>query len=789
MMQYLKRHIKLLLVVFGLLIIPSISFAAWYHSSQSGVWTAGATWSKTSYPNSGDGVVVESGTTVTYEGVLSWTGGQIEVDGGTLIINGDLDLSNVSLYIKNGGTLIVNGNLITNRSLSINGTLTVTGNVSISGDLGQSSGELTVGGSLTVSGDHSMSSGTTASITGSYTVNNSYIYGVLWVGGDATISHQLSTGDVSAVVDVDGSVSTHYIYVNSGIVVIDENLTVSGQLGADGILVVGGDYQVISGAATYVSTNHFFVFGSDNCTSGNCSNIGDQAAWEAQGSPGEAYINTTSTFWDDHLSNAGNTEGMTKVCSSTTFKVEAVTTNAGNLENNLFEWAVYGGTIASFNGAEVTSNSTTYEGHTASYLGVSGVGGTSTYTITVDWTETDFDGAYVAVRQTSEDGCTDGLWSVYTIEVGQDNVAPVIGDLVDENATVNTINCTANATINFDFDAVTDDGNLVFADPAYRYTINGVEKTGNSASISDEFPVGETIIYWTVEDMCGNTSEEATQKVMVSSPISITPITYDDNSSATGAGSGIQPVQTSTHTYEVDGGSAEAGYSYSWQLFADANEDGLVDNYSSPINSGLSFDPDNDAQTAIEFSTLASGSYVLVVTKSSGCSATAELPILVIENSYNAVLADFGDHCQAGETDTPTTMTWEVTFSGNGTAPYNFDYTVDLMDDGGTSITACSGSVSGITQTALTADLTLTSGCSDTSTMPFMQVLKTDNSSYKVQLKYTIQSVTATNFKINISIAASDTYSVHEISEQTVGENSEELTSSGVPNTSEIQTD
>lgn len=167
------------------------------------------------------------------------------------------------------------------------------------------------------------------------------------------------------------------------------------------------------------------------------------------------------------------------------------------------------------------------------------------------------------------------------------------------------------------------------------------------------------------------------------------------------------------------------------------------------------------------------------------CKNQSTRSVKVLENTFDTELKPFYDHCQAGETGTPSTILWEVTFTEGGVAPYSLNYKVYLTDESNNQTIPCSGSVSNITLTGKTSSLSL-SGCSDAQIMPYMQVEKTVTDSYKVLLKYTMSSITARNFKASIQIYATDQFSVSEIEP---GNNSETLDLHGVPNTSPIATD
>ena len=891
MKQYLRTYYHLLFTFFIVLLVPLQTLATWYSSSQSGDWQVNSTWSPTGVPVSGDGVNLLAAHTITYSGNFNWNTGQISIYG-TMIVHGDLILDGSStLYIYGGGELIVDGNLTINNNLSISGTLTVGEN-------------LTVNGSL-------------------------YNKSTLHVGGN-TIINNTFTNDENAVVDLDGDllISNGSFYENSGMVVVSGDLTKYHDLSASGILVVGGDYYSYGGN-TWTQNDHFYVLGTSNCTGSNCGNIGNSELWEDNGSPGSAYMRPY--WWENHLANAGNTVGPTDVCSSSVYNLTAVTENAGNMSKNVFEWAVYGGTISANNGGtQIVTNSGVVDSHTASVLSYYGISGQTTYTITVDWTDNNFTGAYVAVRQTSESGCADGKWSIYLIHTKQteaptsdytqsfcsgsshlvrDLVAtgtnikwyaaetggvalasgttlitgayyasqtigncesnerfavnvliknlvltcppdataacfaslPVVnsfkqffdlGGGIDNNCSDTTLltisskdvistasGCAATRTYTvFDGTAtaidsckqtfslqdaiapsltcgedlvsnpnsscaasltilapeVSDACNFSDLDPVFYYypaNDNNQAKVEGSGMFTGIFPLGTTTIFWSITDDCGNTGY-SNQNVEVR--IKLTAISYDSGSTATGAGSGVNPMQTSTHTYQVDNAAAEAGFTYTWEL---------LDGSGNAVSSSLYSITSSNGGTTIALiygELLTTGAYTLKVTKSNGCSVSKTLAIDVMSNSvFDVSLLPNGNFCQEGETGTVSEISWDVVFPSVTTAPFKFDYAITLNGSA-----ACSGTVSNIIYASSTVNHA--SGClpGSPASPPFVVVSKSVDS-YQVRLTYTISNITATDKAFGITILATDNY---EVSDPDVSNNSESLNAYGLPDTPEIQT-
>jgi len=111
---------------------------------------------------------------------------------------------------------------------------------------------------------------------------------------------------------------------------------------------------------------------------------------------------------------------VTGTPSTSVFRVDANTTDAGDPNLYKFEWVVYGGTIlnttGSFSGAIHTAVSTSlHVGYNFSTVTLQGVTASPEQSfITVQWDQTNLANAWVAVRQTSEWNCSDEHWSVYS---------------------------------------------------------------------------------------------------------------------------------------------------------------------------------------------------------------------------------------------------------------------------------------------------------------------------------------------------------------------------------------
>ena len=358
-----------------------------------------------------------------------------------------------------------------------------------------------------------------------------------------------------------------------------------------------------------------------------------------------------------------------------------------------------------------------------------------------------------------------------------DTEAPVINSVVDLQASPNDNSCGANLHVDAPT-KVSENCSLVDEGAYYEYTLAGRKVTGHG-SFDAIFPEGITLITWTVTDLCGHVSAQKTQTVQVE--FKMTAISYDNGSTATGLGSGLQPMQTSTHEYFVDNKIPESGYTYTWRVF---RSDGIT-----AVNSSLyTIANVSESHIKITFTTITTGNYILSVIKTKTgitCEKPKTLSVTIVENTFDTELKTVGNSCQAGETGTPSTIRWEVVFAGNGSSPFNLHYTVNLNDKNNASIAICTGTVSNITLSATTSELTHSSGCSNTGTMPYMRVVKTDTNACKLFLEYTMRSVTATDFNISIQIQGSDQFTVSEIKSDN---NAETLQEHGVPNTSAITT-
>lgn len=264
-------------------------------------------------------------------------------------------------------------------------------------------------------------------------------------------------------------------------------------------------------------------------------------------------------------------------------------------------------------------------------------------------------------------------------------------------------------------------------------------------------------------------------------PVDLTSISYDNDKTEADNGYGMNPMQTSTHIYYVDSNTPETGYTYSWEIQTTLGV-AISSNLYTITNLGSKQD-----SVAITFNsstdTIPPGNYIISVIKTkntTSCNKQEILPVTIQQNNFDVALLPAGDNCQAGETGTPTTITWEIQFPSVATEPFKLNYQITL--DGSA---VCSGTVSNIQYSS--ASVTHITGCPVGSpvTPPYAQASKNADS-YTVQLQYTINSITGVDQQIGIMIDATDVY---QVSDPNISNNSETLNEFGIPNTSEITTD
>ena len=121
-----------------------------------------------------------------------------------------------------------------------------------------------------------------------------------------------------------------------------------------------------------------------------------------------ANVNTDGSTLNPIISGVGSLGTPEYVASSSVISFTVPT--AANAGVGFYEWHVLGGKIT---GGSNESSGT----HVASYIKKSNSLADLNSTIQITWENKGFSGAWIAVKQTSEYGCTDGAWSIYYISI------------------------------------------------------------------------------------------------------------------------------------------------------------------------------------------------------------------------------------------------------------------------------------------------------------------------------------------------------------------------------------
>jgi hypothetical protein len=401
---------------------------------------------------------------------------------GTLQIGTDCISTNGAILNESARQLTIGGSMSSKTSITNNGIVNVPGNVTVSNGnfTNGDSRTFTIGQSLTVygnidnkgtldilnnctssAGQISNSSNQTFSVGGNMTAHSGLLnYGNLNIlkgcivdGGGALndYAHNLTIGGTFSVY---GGLTNNGIAVVNGnfdllsgdlsvdyqrLMVVNGNFTKSGNVNLSGTLIVTGNFNSSGGSTNINQYNgNFYAFQtiSENgaqagCTSGcfpynppTCTicQIKGLAAWQSSGSPGSSYVTLTSSWWTDHLADKGEETGPVTICNTSAASYSVLAVDDGNLAANTFEWAAYGGTISG------ASNTATINGHTASVKTITGVGSNNKSSVTVTWDGTVFSGAYVAVRQIPQNGCSDEKWSIIYVDfIPSASIASVTG--------------------------------------------------------------------------------------------------------------------------------------------------------------------------------------------------------------------------------------------------------------------------------------------------------------------------------------------------------------------------
>lgn len=233
----------------------------------------------------------------------------------------------------------------------------------------------------------------------------------------------------------------------------------------------------------------------------------------AQTTPVNSY---SSLGQSDFIQNGGSDDF---VCpgSKSVFYVERNNFDIDNSGRETYEWVVYGGHITEINGStasgsyvnlyypnnvnpEVRYSFIEHTGSADISAGGYASGTMGTY-IEVEWDTTHHSvvNGWVAVRQTSEYGCTDGKWSIFTNKIKND--PPVWSSFPPNIRLPYQFSSTAYT---LPMPAATDDGCTV-SGLTYTYTfVNADDDTTctncSSNSRNVNLKVGENTVIWTVSD-------------------------------------------------------------------------------------------------------------------------------------------------------------------------------------------------------------------------------------------------------------------------------------------------
>lgn len=219
---------------------------------------------------------------------------------------------------------------------------------------------------------------------------------------------------------------------------------------------------------------------------------------------------------------------------TSSYSVPINVTDGSDPAKCFFEWQVYGGTITSVNGTIVTPIHTTPASGTTQTISTVKINGIAPENnipakskITIQWdtpTGNAIAGAWIAVRQSTQWGCSDNKWSIINVSLG-DNTAPTVttklSDIttcadndVKESATINYIKFDGSNSTTYSDNCTTDPKDLVVT---YSIVVKGTTTiirsgTGSGTVPPDaggEFPEGTSTVTYTVTDKAGNQTSKS----------------------------------------------------------------------------------------------------------------------------------------------------------------------------------------------------------------------------------------------------------------------------------------
>ncbi len=225
--------------------------------------------------------------------------------------------------------------------------------------------------------------------------------------------------------------------------------------------------------------------------------------------------------------------------NTSSYSVPVNTSDGSVLTACSFEWRVYGGTITSTNGAVVSAISTTPASGTIQTSSTVTIYGNASgkSTITIQWdtpTGNTIAGAWIAVRQTSQWGCSDNKWSIINVSLG-DHTPPTVsttlgGITVTNCADIATYdegdetNEWTNITDNIKFDSSTSttysDNCSSGSDLKVSYTVSSIDnsknnRSGTGTNAGSKFYEGTSTVTYTVTDKAGNQTSAKAFTVIV----------------------------------------------------------------------------------------------------------------------------------------------------------------------------------------------------------------------------------------------------------------------------------
>ncbi|MDA3815768.1 MAG: hypothetical protein PF486_00195 [Prolixibacteraceae bacterium] len=134
--QQIFKTIRRVLLVVVAMVLVEVGYGQ-CKSNSTGDWNVASSWDCGWVTSSTDDVEIRSGYTVTYTGNLNWDEKKISIDGGTLIVGGDIDKAKKIEH--DNGTIEVGGNVFaeevdsknTGSFISIGDNLTVDNKITI----------------------------------------------------------------------------------------------------------------------------------------------------------------------------------------------------------------------------------------------------------------------------------------------------------------------------------------------------------------------------------------------------------------------------------------------------------------------------------------------------------------------------------------------------------------------------------------------------------------------------------------------------------------------------------